>query len=256
MNTQRVIGGLLLLAAAYLYMGQQPLAPPAPQPSPVNPCPGPGPCPVPPAPPAPKPPDRPRRPWGPSWGASVGGPSLNGVEIQCDLPGPLHRANTASKGLGNCVFTSIHHAALWQNVPALEEFPKWLIQKGIPGGGYPSKVAKLIPQICKDRSLPVPDYLQVEGGDLTLLQAALKSGRMASVTYSFSPTGRYGGRRISHMVNLVHLDDQYAVILDNNYPGASKYEWLSVAEFKKTYAPGWAVILLSPPPPPAPRQRS
>jgi hypothetical protein len=72
----------------------------------------------------------------PSISASVGGPRhADGTEIACDLPGELHRANTSSKGLGLCVFTSIHHSAVWQNVPALQEFPKYLIDKNIPGGG-------------------------------------------------------------------------------------------------------------------------
>lgn len=225
-------------------------------------CPGPGPCPSPVPAPVPEPPKpKPRRPWGLSLpapvGASVGGPKhADGTELACDLPGELHRKNTSSKGLGNCVFTSIHHSALWQNVPALQEFPKWLIEKGIPGGGYPSKVADLIPKICKDRGYPVPDFIQVESNDLEILKRACKSGRMPGVTYAVSPTGRYGGSKIAHMVSLVHADDKHFVVLDNNYIGPDKYEWMSPQEFLKAYSggrQGWAVILLSPPPPPPPR---
>lgn len=216
--------------------------------------------------PEPKPKPKPRRPWRedgcePLVEGRISGPSLDGTEVDNDFPGDLHRRNTASKGLGNCVFTSIHHAALWQNVPALQEFPKWLIDKGIPGGGYPGKVEKLIPQIARDRGMEVPDYIQVQGMDLEILKRASKSGRLLSVTYSFSPTGRYGGRRISHMVSVVSTpepgsDKGYWVVLDNNYPGADKYEWLTDSEFRKTYAPGWTVILLAPPPPPIPRNYS
>lgn len=184
-------------------------------------------------------------------GASVGGPvHPDGTEIACDLPGHLHRRNTSSRGLGNCVFTSIHHAALWQCVPALEEFPKWLIEKGIEGGGYPQKVDALIPKISQDRGLPTPGYIQVEGKDLEILKLAIATGRMPCVTYSFSPTGRYGGGRIAHMVNLVHADDQHFVVLDNNYPGYDAFEWLTPAEFLKTYtggSQGWSVILLDAP---------
>jgi hypothetical protein len=94
----------------------------------------------------------------------------------------------------------------------------------------------------------------LEGGKETLdvLRTALKMGRMVSCTYSISPTGRYGGGRISHMVNLVHLDDKYAAILDNNYIGDTKYEWLTIDEFVKTYTggrAGWAIVLLDPGPP-------
>jgi hypothetical protein len=39
---------------------------------------------------------------------------------------------------------------------------------------------------------------------------------MPAVTYGYSP--RYGGR-VAHMVNLVHLSERWAAILDNNFPG-------------------------------------
>lgn len=62
----------------------------------------------------------------------------------------------------------------------------------------------------------------VEGSDLERLKLACRTGRMPGVTYAFSPTGRYGGARIAHMVNLVHADDQWFAVLDNNYPGADQ----------------------------------
>lgn len=257
----------LLLAGYFVWQSVQ-----TPQPQPDTPdCPD-GKCPVPPAPkrpgpnppptpePKPKPDPKPPRPkpWGEPLpapvGASVGGRiHPDGTEIACDLPNSLHRRNIESKGLGCCVFRSIDHAANWQNVLCLDRMPEWMAKSGIAGGGYPSKVAQLIPRCAKDRGAPVPEFIQVEGMDLDVLKAASRSGRMMSVTYSRSPTGRYGGQQIAHMVNLVHADDKHFVILDNNYPGDSKYEWLTPEEFKRTYAPGWAVILLSPPPPPPPR---
>jgi hypothetical protein len=260
-NRTRILGAVLLAGALALYAWQQSAPRPAP-PAPL-PCPPDGPCPVPPPAPRPAPP----RPWGPRLdapvGATVGGPKhTDGTEISCDLPGELHRRNTASKGLGNCVFTSVHHSAVWQNVPALVEFPQYLIDKGIPGGGYPQKVDQLIPRICKDRNLPVPDYLQVQSNDLEILKAACRCGRMPSVTYAMSPTKRYGGSRISHMVSLVHADDRHFVVLDNNYPGSAGntdvYEWMSPQEFLRAYSggkTGWAVILLNGPPPPVPRNK-
>src|SRR5207253_893960 len=155
---------------------------------------------------------------------------------------------------GLCVFTSIAHAARWQNVPLLTDFRDWMKSK--PGGGYPTKVEKMIARIAKEKNSAAPDYVQIEGTDLEVLKLACRTGRMPAVTYSRSPTGRYGGQRIAHMVNLVHADDRHFVVLDNNYPGADRYEWLSPAEFAKTYtggSSGWAVILLSPGPPPPPR---
>ena len=61
------------------------------------------------------------------------------------------------------------------------------------------------------------------------------------------------GGRIAHMVSLVHADDKWFAILDNNFPGS--IEWMSPEEFKRTYTggrAGWAVLLLNPGPPPPP----
>jgi hypothetical protein len=190
--------------------------------------------------------------------AKVGGKlSPDGDEIQIDLPGNLHRKNTSSAGLGLCVFTSIHHAAIWQSVPQLQEFPKWIIENKIPGGGHPQKVTDLITKISKARHMPEPEYVQVQGADTSVLKLALASGRMPCVTYNHSPTGRYSGQNILHMVNISHGTDKWFAVLDNNYIGETNYEWMSPTEFNGTYAPGgrggWSVILLNPGPPPIPR---
>jgi len=179
------------------------------------------------------------------------------TEIQVDLPGNLHRANVTSRGQGCCTHTSVHHAALWQNVPALQEFPKWVQDKGLPGGTYPDLMAQRIKAMCKERGVPEPAYIQVEGGKevVELVKAALASGRMPCVTYSLSPTGRYGGKRISHMVNASHGDEKTFAILDNNYTGEKAYEWLTPDEFFRTFTggrAGWALILLDAGPPPLP----
>ncbi len=193
---------------------------------------------------------------GRGYQASVGGKtSPDGkTELDCDLPGDQHCKNVSSRGEGCCVQTSINHSARWQNVVPLIDFHKWVQEKKLSGGAHPGLVDERIPKCCKDRGYPVPQYLQVEGSDLEILKTACRAGRMPGVTYSRSPTGRYGGARIAHMVSLVHADDQWFVVLDNNYIGETNYEWMTPAEFKKAYSPGWAVILLSPPPPPPPRQ--
>jgi hypothetical protein len=49
------------------------------------------------------------------------------------------------------------------------------------------------------------------------------------------------------------------VVLDNNHPGPEKLEWMSEAQFRRSYtggASGWAVIPLRPGPPPVPRNQS
>jgi hypothetical protein len=254
-------GAALAVLALLLATAPGPDNPDRPAPAPPAPDP---PCPKdPPCPPRPRP-----KPWdrqtgmpvgirgAERFGALVNGPRhADGTEIDCDLPGEMHRKNVASRRQGCCVFTSLHHSAVWQNVPALVEFPAWLHKKGLPGGGYPGNVKERITAICKDRGVSEPPYVQVEGDDLEVLRAACRSGRMPAVTYGWSPTGRYGGRRIPHMVSLVAATEKWFVILDNNYPGTSNYEWLTPAEFQKCYAAlggGWAVILLDEGPPPVP----
>lgn len=181
----------------------------------------------------------------------------DGTELQVDLPGSEHKANISSRGLGCCVFRSMDHAGRWHGLKQFVQMPEWMVSKGIPGGGYPSKLDALTKQIAAERGLPVPEYVHVHQVDLPLLEAACQSGRLVSVTYSWSPTGRYSGRRIAHMVNLVHGDRAanngrgWWVILDNNYVGERNYEWLTTEEFLRT-DPSWAVICLAAPPPPLP----
>lgn len=191
-------------------------------------------------------------------GAKVGGNvNADGVQLQCDLPGKLHLQNKGgSDGAGLCVFTSIAHSARWQNVPLLANFRDWMTK--YPGGGYPEKVTDMIQRIAKEKGQAVPDYLQVESTDLDILRLACKTGRMPAVTYSYSPTGRYGGQRIYHMVSLPHADKDTFVVLDNNYPGENQYEWMTEKEFYAAYTAkgrekGWAVILLNSGPPPIPK---
>jgi hypothetical protein len=78
-----------------------------------------------------------------------------------------------------------------------------------PGGGWPQRVDQLIPKIAKERGVEKPEYIQLTGKTdvIALLRLAVKTSRMPSITCSFSPTGRYGGARIAHMVSLVHAGD-------------------------------------------------
>ncbi len=186
-------------------------------------------------------------------GASVGGPlGPGGVEVQNDMPREMHLRNRGgSDGAGLCVFASIQHSALWQDVPQLAHIFEWMQKK--PGGGWPDKVDRMIDELCRQQKQPKPAYLQVQGRDLEVLKLACRTGRIPGVTYNFSPSGRYGGARIAHMVTLLHADDHVFAILDNNFPGT--IEWMTPAEFARVYmgrGQGWAVILLAEGPPPAP----
>lgn len=177
----------------------------------------------------------------------------DGTQIQVHLPNELHMKNVGgSDGAGLCVFTSLNHSAYWQNLEQLWRFQEWMRRR--PGGGYPEKVDKTIAQFCQEQGAPKPKYIQVESADLEVLKVACKAGRMPGVTYGFSPSGRYGGAKISHMVSLVHADEKWFCILDNNFP--QTYEWMTPQEFSRCYTSGgrtgWAVIFLNPGPPPSP----
>jgi hypothetical protein len=225
---------------------------------------GPEPGPAPPAPPdarlePPAPPDRPcppRRPC-PRWpalaGAAVGGPvAPDGTEVQLDLPPGQHQKNASGvDGAGLCVYASLRHSGRWHNEPVFSGLFDWMKNK--PGGSWPDKTKKMIEQYAAERHLPVPPYLQVESGDFAVIQAACEAGLMPGITYSRSPSGRYSGQRISHMVTVLHWDGRQVGILDNNFPGT--IEWCSRQEAEKVCAEGgkyWAVVPLSPPPPPPP----
>lgn len=166
-----------------------------------------------------------------------------------DLPAALHIRNVGgSDGAGLCVFTSVEMAAHFQNVPELYGFQKWMTRR--PGGGYPSKLDKMIASFCDEKGVAKPAYLQHSGGDEAILDLAIRTGRMPAVTYA----GRddFYRTRIAHMVDLAHLDQVDAAILDNNRSG--KWIWMSRSEFLQRWRDfdgGWAVMLLAPPPPPA-----
>ncbi len=71
--------------------------------------------------------------------ASVNGPTApDGTELQCDLPGNLQVKNRGgSDGAGLCVFASLKHSAMWQEVTPLKEIFEYMFNH--PGGGYPRK---------------------------------------------------------------------------------------------------------------------
>lgn len=274
MTTRELLAAAVLAGGLYWFASR---GEPTPQPEPTPaPAPAPAPRPMPPAPaPAPKPKPPPRwpsqqagRPACPCGercecescicrvvGEPVeGGGSHGGVEVTCDLPADLRMKNVGGRdGAGLCVFTSIAHSARYQNETRLVDFQAKM--KAEPGGGYPEKVDRMIEKYGKGA-----EYVQHQGGDLEFLYRAIRSGRMPSVTYS-GRDPHYGRQRVSHMVNLVHLDPpdktpRLAAILDNNFPGENELVWMTAEEFQsrwKDMQGGWAVILLAPTPPPVPR---
>lgn len=178
-------------------------------------------------------------------GAVVDGNVHNGVELQIDLPASQHVKNFGApldnKGL--CVFASMTMAARWHNVRPLFD----VIHKIDRGGGWPDKVDGVFKKYA-----PHLRYVQYQGTDPAMLDKALSEGRPACVTYGYGE--RYRMQTIYHMVMLVHLDSEWAAILDNNYTGT--YEWMPRQEFLRRWVhpsgTGWAYVMLAPTPPPVP----
>lgn len=212
--------------------------------------------------PSPEPTRPPRRPWLPRESGvvtptgSVGRISLGGsvspdggVEVQIDLPVAQRIRNRGgSDGAGMCVMSSIEMAARWHNLEQLRGLRDWCARQ--PGGAYPSKVDRQMREYAEAHNIPIPAYINYDGPkNLDLLRAALRSGRLPAVTYSGRDGVRYSGS-ISHMVTIVHLDDQWAVIMDNNGK-LDELIWMTPEEFQARWS-GWAVIFLAPPPPPPP----
>lgn len=252
----------------------EPIPIPVPVPYPVpgpRPCPGPGPCPKP-------EPHKPHRPHRDTEGAiaprpvlvaqadadkdaekiTTGGPlGPDGVtQVATDLPVDQRTKNVGgSDGSGLCVFSSIGHAARWQNENTLKDLQKWMRKH--PGGGYPEKVTRMIAQKCKEMGCKVPLYINHTGSDPAILATALASGRMPCVTYNGRDHVHYNGS-ISHMVNLVAYDEKadLACVLDNNFVAEDSLVWMSCKEFLERWrggGGGWCVVLLNPGPPPCPR---
>lgn len=174
------------------------------------------------------------------------GPTLDGHRATVDLPAAQHMKNTSgSDGLGLCVFTSIEHAARWQNLIDLAGYRRWMESR--PGGGWPEKVDKTLAEFCKAKGVPVPDYVQHTGGDDGFLDLVIRTGRCAGVTYS-GRDGFYTGS-VAHMVNLAELDADRAAVIDNNRPG--QWVWMARRDFLVRWRErdgGWAIVFLAPPP--------
>lgn len=178
-------------------------------------------------------------------GSEINGPSHNGTEVAVDLPVEQHVRNIGAPadGKGLCVFASIDMAARWHNMPELID----VLHKIREGGGWPEKVDAVMKDLAPGRK-----YVQYEGTDPAILENAIGIRAPACVTYG---TGeRYDSKTIYHMVLLVHLDQKWACIVDNNFPGT--FEWMPRDEFlsrwKHPSGQGWAIVFLAPPPPPIP----
>jgi hypothetical protein len=185
--------------------------------------------------------------------STIAGREFSGETITADLPVSEQLRNRGGRdGAGMCVMTSIEMAARWQGIDSLLGLRDWCANE--PGGAWPEKVDRQLHSFCRQRGIAVPAYLQYEGRNPeSILNLCERTGRMACVTYGYSP--RYG-RPIAHMINCVKFGAHWAVGLDNNFPGDGNFEWMTQSEFlRRIKHPGgtaWIFVWLAPPPPPVP----
>lgn len=191
----------------------------------------------------------------------INGLTNDGVNITCDLPAAQQMKNIGSKldDAGMCVFTAIEMAARYAGLEQMRGWRDWCAAK-YDGGGWPDKVDQCLADWFKEKGLaPIP-YLNAQGLDKTkvreLLSLCNKTRRFASFTYGYSP--RYG-QYIQHMSNVVMFSDKYGVVLDNNFIGENKYEWVQTDELvRRAIVPNksaWIFVWLHQGPPPSPRNK-
>ena len=196
----------------------------------------------------------------PGFGQSsfINGLTHGNETITCDLPGSQHIQNIGSKinGAGMCVFSSIEMAALYSGLEQMRGWRNWCATS-MPGGGWPERVDDYLAKWWKAKNLvPIP-YIQYEGKNPeTVLDLCDKTGRMAGITYGYSP--RYG-TSIQHMSNAVMFKSDYGVVLDNNFTGEDRYEWVARKELiRRTIYPNksaWVFVWLHQGPPPSPHNK-
>ena len=201
---------------------------------------------------------RPLRPFPRIDPAVVNGRVFQGEEIGADYPPQLHMRNIGSHidGAGMCVTTSIEMSARFQGLDQITGLRDWAANE--PGGASPDKIDNQLPRFAKAKGIKLPDYLQYEGPNPEkILDLCQKTGRMASITYGYSP--RYGGQ-IAHMVCCPSFSAKFGVVMDNNFIGGVDrehlFEWMDrdeiVRRMKYPGSTAWVFVWLAPAPPPIP----
>jgi len=150
-----------------------------------------------------------------------------------NVPLAMRQSNwLGSSREGSCVHASMISLFRWQGRYRTADY--W--RKTYGNGEWPDDMAAKF-----DRE--GIRYAYVENGDVRFLERACRTRRGCGITVM-------GG---AHMVALVHLDDKWAAVLDNN--NVSKFIWVPretlIAEWKASY--GWAVTPIYTPAAPLPQ---
>lgn len=176
-------------------------------------------------------------------------PELDGVRAMVPIPADFHLKNEGgSDGAGLCVITSNTSDGWFQDVPEFVDAKTskvWKLAKARPGGYYPEKFKQLL-----DEAGVQTPWIQAEGSaeELTpVIRHYLSIGIPVATTMAFSQRYQPGvpDGRIHHMIQTIHLDDELACIVDNNFPGT--YLWVTAAEYSRRLVDGpagWIVAFL------------
>lgn len=147
-----------------------------------------------------------------------------------NIPQAFRQANYLSSG--SCVHASLITLLKWQG--QYDDAAKW--RRDFGGGEWADGLAKKM----ESRGIR---YAYVTNGDASFLEWACKTRRGCGITVKSG----------AHMVTLVHLDKEWAAILDNN--DVSKFTWIPrdklIAEWKSSF--GWAVTPIYTPAAPLPQ---
>ncbi len=145
------------------------------------------------------------------------------------IPAVMRESNYYSTG--SCVHATLVTLLRWQGKEGVAR--EW--RREFYGGEYASTIARKM----DSRGIR---YAYITNGDVKFLEWACRTRRGCGIAIN-------GG---AHMVTLVHLDEEWAAILDNN--NTSKFTWIPrgdlIAEWKASY--GWAVTPLYSPSAPLP----
>ena len=150
-----------------------------------------------------------------------------------NIPLALRQGNwRGPQGQGSCVHATMISLFHWQY--RLNTADHW--RRAYGDGEYPEDLAAKFNQ-------EGIRYAYVTNGDVRFLEWACRTRRGCGITVM-------GG---AHMIALVHLDDKWAAILDNN--NVEKFIWVPrqtlIAEWKASY--GWAVTPIYTPAAPLPQ---
>lgn len=170
-----------------------------------------------------------------------------------NVPRKLRQGNWLRRGTqadGSCCHASLISLLRWQGQYRLAD--RW---RRTHSGG---EVSWTMAEAMDEAGIP---YAWCQNGDERFLEWAIRTRRGACIQYKDDPerwarTPR--NQRCYHMVNVVHLNDKWVGILDNN--DVRRFKWIDRASFMRNWksSDGWAFTpVFSPaaPLPPTPVRR-